>query len=120
MKLSKTRIVVVGENCFFCLCFHCLIQSISEFETVWEGKKPQALKLVKILRLLQEDLRLFCSLHSFVKVVNFRGFLGTTAVNAKSKVKLCISRSFARLLQKGKRKRTPEPTRELRTAFLKQ
>jgi hypothetical protein len=29
-----------------------------------------------------------------VKLVNFRGFLGTIAVNAKSKVKLCISRSF--------------------------
>jgi hypothetical protein len=59
-------------------------------------------------------------LFKVVKLVNFRGFLGTTAVNAKSKVKLCISRSFSRLLQKGKRKRTPEPMRELRTAFLKQ
>ncbi len=45
------------------------------------------------------------------KVVNFRGFLDTTAVNAKSKVKLCISRRFSRLQQKGKRKRTPEPMR---------
>jgi hypothetical protein len=63
---------------------------------------------------------LFAALFKVVKLVNFRGFLGTTAVNAKSKVKLCISRSFSRLLQKGKRKRTPEPMRELRTAFLKQ